>query len=57
MIEYSQQPSQDVEDQATESMEIETTEDESSWHGTPIKNDKGKEVITPTSPSSGAKVT
>ena len=27
MIEYSQQPSQDVEDQATRSMKIETTED------------------------------
>ena len=56
MIEYSQQPSQDVEDQTTGSTEIKTIEDESSQHVTLNKSDKGKEVVMHAPPSSEAKV-
>ena len=56
MVEYVQQPSQDVEDQTTGSTKTNTTEEESLQKETLSKSDKGKEVVEHTPSSSRAKV-
>ena len=55
IVEYVQQPSQDVEEQAIGSTETETTKEESLQQETPSKSDKRKEVVEHTPSSSSAK--
>ena len=56
VVKYVQQPSQDVEDQTTGSIETNTIEKESLQYETLSKCDKGKEVVKHTPSSSRAKV-
>ena len=56
MVEYSQQPSQDTNVQATGSMKTKAIEGESSqYYMTPSRSDKGKDVVEHTLSSSRAK--
>ena len=45
VVEYVQQPSQDVEDQTTRSTETDNTSEESSQQESLRKSDKGKDVF------------